>query len=106
MSLPYPLYDQLVSNLSLREEKSIDLKKICATIKKISETSTPDETNEHYREIAALILHHEMITHGSISEVPFGGKLMPGSMGTLNYMLNLPPLLQQILAQYLLESSQ
>jgi hypothetical protein len=102
MAQAYPLYDQLVADVGARSAKDIDLKKMCATIKKIAETSTPDETSAHYREIAALIIHHEMLTTGGLTgEVPFGGKLMPGNMGTLNYMLNLPPLLQQIIAQYI-----
>jgi len=97
----------LLEHVKTRETKDIDLKKICATIKKISESSKPEEVTEHYREIDALVIHHATLMNGSVpDEPPFSGRFMPGSMGILCNMLNFPPLLQQIIAQYIEEMSQ
>lgn len=99
---PYPLYDELHRRVEARTEKGIDIKRICTTISNIATTHTPEETAEHYREIAALILHHELIANNGVllSAVPYEGRVMVGGKGVLHNIMNLPPLLQQILAQY------
>ena len=107
MSRPYPLYDYLAQRVAARTEKTINVKQICATITNISQTSSPEEARKHYEELGALILHHEFIHNGGVllSPVPFEGKIMVGGKGILHYMMNLPPSLQQILAQYIEENS-
>lgn len=99
---PYPLYDELSRRVEARTEKGIDIKRVCATINNIAATHTPEDTAEHYREIGALILHHELLAnHGILlSSVPYDGRVMTGGKGLLYYIMNLPPQLQQILAQY------
>jgi len=107
MAKPYPLYDKLRANVESRVEKTIDIKRVCTSINGIAQTLSPEETNEHYREIAALILHHELITNGGVllSSTPYDGKVMAGGKGILYYVKNLPPILQQIIAQYVEESA-
>lgn len=92
----YPLYDALVKRIS---GKPVDLKQLCTSISSIGQTLPPDQVAEHYREIGALILHHEAVTTGS-GGLPYEGKLMIGGKGLLFQVTNLPPLLQQILAEY------
>jgi hypothetical protein len=102
MSQPYPLYDELAKRVAARSEKTIDIKRICTTINNIAQTHTPEEMSEHYREIGALILHHDIITNGSLlSLIPYDGRIMVGGKGILHYIMNLPPNLQQIIAQYI-----
>lgn len=100
---PYPLYDELLRRVNAREEKGIDIHRICTTINNISYTHSPAETQDHYREIDALILHHELLSNNGVllSHVPYEGRVMVGGKGILYYIMNLPPILQQIIAQYL-----
>ena len=108
MTYPYPLYDELVKRVILRAEKTIDIKRICTTINNIDQTHSSKERDEHFREIGALILHHELLSNNGVllSPVPYDGRVMAGSNGSnggkgvLYYIMNLPPNLQQIIAQY------
>jgi len=100
---PYPLYDELLKRVHARAEKTIDIKRICTTINNISLTHSQEDASEHYREIGALILHHELLSNNGVllSPVPYDGRLMAGGKGVLNYIMNLSPILQQIIAQYI-----
>ena len=104
---PYPLYDELVKQVNARTEKGIDVKRVCTTINTIAQTHTPEEVSEHYREIGALILHHELLINNGVllSTVPYDGRVMVGGKGVLHNIMNLPPLLQQIIAQYIEDHS-
>jgi hypothetical protein len=99
----YPLYDELVRRVEARSEKNIDIGRICSTINNIALTHSVEETTEHYREIAALILHYELLSNNGIllSSVPYDGRVMAGGKGVLHFIMNFPPLLQQIIAQYI-----
>lgn len=103
MARPYPLYDELLKRVGERTEKTIDIKKVCKTITNIALSLLPEDSLDHYREIQALIVHHEILSNGGIilSSVPFDAKVMAGNKGILNYIMNLPPLLQQIIAEYI-----
>jgi len=105
---PYPLYDELVRRVHSRTEKAIDIKRVCTTISNISTTHKPDEIANHYQEIAALILHNELLSNNGIllSYVPYDGRLMVGGKGILYSITNFPPLLQQIIAQYIENSNE
>jgi len=102
MAQPYPLYDELLKRVQARTEKTIDINRLCKTITNISFTLSQENTLDHYNEIQALIIHYDILSNGGIlvSSVPFDGKVMSGKKGILNYIINLPPLLQQIIAQY------
>ena len=58
---PYPLYEELSKRVNLRINKGIDIKRVCTTINSIWQTMTTEEAQDHYNEIAALILHHELL---------------------------------------------
>src|SRR5579872_3477294 len=96
---PYPLYDELLKRVEARTDDGIDIKRVCTTINNIAQSLKPEEVAEHYKEIAALMLHHELLTSGQILGVPYNGKVMVGGKGILYNIASLPPLLQQIIAQ-------
>jgi len=99
----YPLYDDLLRQVEARKDKYIDIKRVSSTINNISQSLQPDDAAEHYREIAALILHHEISSNKGVllSSTPYDGKVMVGGKGILHNIMNLPPILQQIIAQYI-----
>lgn len=107
MARPYPLYDELLEQVKQRQEKTIDIKRICTTINNISQTMSEDEASGYYRELAALIVHHDHVHNGGVllAQVPYDGKVMFGGKGLLVYIMNLPPMLQQIIAQFIENSS-
>lgn len=104
---PYPLYDELVRRVEARTDKCIDIKRVCTTINNIPQSMSTDDAIRHHSEIAALILHYDIVHNGGIltSPVPYEGRVMAGGKGILHYLTNLPPLLQQILAQYIEDSA-
>jgi len=103
MAKPYPLYDELSRRVEARTEKAIDIKCVAATINNISQNLSFEDAQIHYREIAALILHHDLLANNGIllSPIPFDGKVLNGGKGIIHYIMNLPPNLQQIIAQYI-----
>ena len=105
MEQAYPLYDYLKEKC--KDNTTIDIKKICATINNISQTMSPDKTLEHYEEIQALIIHHEVLSNRGVilSHSPYDGKVMNGGRGVLYNIMNLPPLLQHIIGRYVEEAA-
>jgi hypothetical protein len=101
MIQPYPLYDTLVTQVANNQDKNIDIKCVCNTINMLSQTS--EDALMIYREIAALIFHHDIIYNNGIllDQIPYGGKVMVGGKGLLMTIMNLPPNLQQIIAQFI-----
>jgi hypothetical protein len=108
MSVSYPLYDNLVKKADERADKQIDIRRLAATINNIARTMTQSDSNEHYEELHAIILHYEMLNNGGmlLSPTPFDPKVMECGKGILYYVMNLPPQLQQILTQYIYEYSE
>ena len=102
MVQPYPLYDTLLER-AMSDEEEYDIKSICATINNIATTLNAVEASEHYSEIAALILHHYLLSNKNVmlSSVPHNGKLMVGGKGVLYFIKNLPSSLQKIIGQYI-----
>lgn len=98
---PYPLFDELYSNVSQKLDVPFDIKRICMTINTISQNMSAEESHNHYDEIAALIYHYAIIFGQFNFSVPYEGKVMVGGKGILYYISNLPTLLQQIIAQYI-----
>lgn len=104
---PYPLYDDLYYKVNNRVDKAIDIKKVCTTINNIAQPPTSsEEALLHYKEIGGLIMHHELLSNNGVlmGQNPFDGKLMAGGKGLLYYIMTLPPVLQQIIAQYIEDS--
>ena len=100
--MQYPLYDKLLAEVRCKEEKNIDMNKICTLINNLSLMDT-EESTQHYEEIQAIIIHHDLVHNDGIllSLVPNEGKLMPGGKSILYTLIKLPNLLRQIIAQYI-----
>lgn len=98
----YPLYDELLRRVKARNDKEIDIGRMCTTINNISLNLPSDESNEHYNEIGALILHYHLLYNNGVivSSTPYDGKLLFGGRGVVYDPKILPPLLQHIIAQY------
>lgn len=106
MTSTYPLYDELIRKVEGRKEKGIDVNRVCLTITNIERIVDDKKLAlEHYKEIMWLIIHHNILTRGVETPLPYDAKVMVGGKGLLNYMNNMPPLLQQILAQYIEEET-
>ena len=100
--MDYPLYEELLRQVIEKKDNSIDVSMVCSTINSLAYQDN-NISNDHYNEIAALILHHELIINSGIllSTISNDGKLLPGNKGILYNFLKLPPLLKQIIAQYI-----
>lgn len=96
----FPLYDQLLYKVNERKDtSSIDIDSVCSTISWIQDVV-------HWENIQTLIIHHEILNTGGLSAiVPYNGKTMLNGRGILYHMVNLPPTLQHIIAQYIEEFS-
>ena len=108
-SQPYPLYDYLAHKADLHKDRVIDLTSLCATINQMSYDPDCPDYMEHYREIAALIIHHDLINNKGItlSPTPYEGRTLgtgKGSLGAgrgiVHSLANFPPKLQHILLHY------
>lgn len=96
--MEYPLYDELTNMAGCTDDK-FDINVLCTTINNISTSMSQTEYMKHYREITALIIHHNYLTTGQIT-IPFEGKTMIGGKGLLFYMMKLPTNLQKIIYAY------
>jgi hypothetical protein len=102
----YPLYDDLVEKITLRENPNIDIKLLCNNINNISNNLQSNDYLEHYNEICALIIHHHFKLNfkSNMNILPFNSKIMFGGKGILFNISKFDPLLQQIIAQYINEN--
>src|SRR5258708_29062420 len=91
MDRSYPLYDELFNTVNQRIQRNIDIQQVCSTITNLSASLSPEDARAHYREIAALIVHHD--AHNNPS--PYNGKTMVNNKGVLHGMGEFPTLLQQ-----------
>lgn len=100
---PYPLFDNLYKHVSEREDKSVDIDSVSTIINDISLHVNTESAREHYDEICALILHYFIVYNPNClpTATPYDSKTMVTGKGVLYYLTNLPPLLQQIIAQYI-----
>ncbi len=95
----YELYNHLYQRAIKRNNQSIDITNLCNTIKDISRNQSLDDMNLHYREIAAIILHHYIASQET--DLPmYNVNVMTGKKGLLYNMTNFPEILQRILAEY------
>lgn len=102
----YPLYEELVRKVEARKDKGVDINRVCLTITNIERIVDNKElAAEHYEEIIWLITHHHIVTKGVETPIPYDVKIMIGGKGILGCMDNMPPMLQQILAQYIEEET-
>jgi hypothetical protein len=101
MTQQYPLYDQLATRVDRNPAEPIDVTKLDTTINSLAQM-LPNDYKEHYAEIQALILHHEVISHGTIlTPLPYGQRPIAGTRGIIVTTSKLPERLQRILAAYI-----
>lgn len=105
MAQKFPLYDRLLEKVKNNPNESIDLVKLCSTITNIKTLDHPC-SDMHFNNIAILIIHHELLTGGSlVSTRPYGMGVFTGGKGLIVKILNLPKLLQLIISEYIKEYS-
>ncbi len=118
----YPLYDELLRQVNEKEQSPIsgtltpvgngsltpvgngpltEVGYVCTTINAIGLNNI--DYIDHYEEIGAIILYHELQTNANIllTLTPFEAKLLPGGGGVLETLIKLPPLLRKIIIQYI-----
>lgn len=106
--MSYELYELLLQRSRDRDEKNIDIEKLCLTINSLvllDEKSSKD----HYDELMALILHHEYLKNNKVflTKVPYNGVEQPGGRGIQYIFRDLKdPQLQQIINEYILYYSE
>lgn len=102
MMQPYPLYDHLLETVRTNALKTIDANHICTTLNNITLMPT-DLAKEHYDELFALSLHHDLVENDGIllSKIPHDGVLLPGGKSVLYTLAKLPNTLRQILVEYI-----
>jgi hypothetical protein len=97
----YPLYDELYEKA--KNLKTISINDLCVNINKIN--NLPDENNikDHFKEIYALILHHDYVTHNNsrLNNLPYDTTTIIKGKGLRIDPFKLPPLLQRILHEYI-----
>ena len=99
--LQYPLYDELLRRVNEKEDKTFNAHEICMTLNAIARMS-PEHQKLHYEEIAALILHHELVDNNGIRllYIPYEGKQMPND-NILHNSTKFPLLLKYIIVEYI-----
>lgn len=109
LDIPFPTYDLLVSKIGNTpyEETSLDLKKISSAINHL------DENGEELSAIYALMIRYYLLEQQGKTRplsfgsgkppILYGGKTFDIGTGLLYTFAQLPPLLQQIIVQYMRE---
>lgn len=97
----YPLYEELLQRVNMKEDKTFNAHEICMTLNAIARMQ-PESQKEHYEEIAALILHHESVDNSGIRllSIPYEGKQMPND-NILHNFIKFPLLLKYIIVEYI-----
>ena len=114
LDIPFPTYDLLVAKIGNTpyDEASLDLKKVSSAINHL------DETGEELGVIYALMIRyylleqqgkmrigptHQLFGGQTKPMILYGGKTFDIGTGLLYTFVQLPPLLQQIIVQYMRE---
>lgn len=115
--MEYPLYDSLRTTALGEPNKVVDIPRLCGTINAICTKCSPADATEHYREIAALILHFYNVEVRSEPEskskgrgkkeradkatlLPYNARTIGDGRGARYEASELPPLLHLIIAEY------
>lgn len=106
---PYPLYDLLVAKARERNECNMNVDYICKTINDLALLPLT-EAQEHYDELHALLLHHDLITNKGIllSLIPNEGKTLASNKSStaIKYIFNkIPNSFRPILNEYIIHYS-
>ncbi len=106
--MSFELYDLLLQRSRERDEKNIDIDKMCSTINSIA-LLDDKSSKEHYDELQVLLLHHESLKNNKVllTKIPYNGIEQQGGRGVKYIFRQLQdPQLQQILYEYILYYSQ
>lgn len=100
--IKYPLYEELLTIVKQKENKTFNANEICMTLNAISRMDS-DSQKAHYEEIAGLILHHELVNNNGILllSIPYDGKQMPNNNNILHNFIKFPLLLKYIIVEYI-----
>jgi hypothetical protein len=115
MAQYFALYDDLLAQVRATTIQSVELWRICGTIENLTRQLPEEIAQTHTSFIFALIYHHALIANQGMlfSTVPYGGSVLgrlPGpnratgkeGRGILFKITELPPLLQQVIAKYVM----
>ena len=114
LDIPFPTYDLLIAKIGNTpyDEASLDLKKVSSAINHL------DETGEELGVIYALMIRyyllerqgkmrigptHQLFGGQTKPMILYGGKTFDIGTGLLYTFVQLPPLLQQVIVQYMRE---
>jgi hypothetical protein len=99
MTQVFELYDNLVEQVKSNQTCSINLLSLCSTLN--------DLPPEHSEIVYALILHHDFTCNNGtrFQTVSYNGKVFENGNLVMFRMIDLPPVLQQIIATYITQAS-
>ena len=99
--IKHPLYEELLTRVNQKENKTFNANEICMTLNAISRMDSLIQKT-HYEEIAGLILHHELVDNNGILllSIPYDGKQMPND-NILHNFIKFPLLLKYIIVEYI-----
>lgn len=87
------------------ENQDYDFNSISNTINNIYKDMRKEKCIEHYKEILALILHHQFINQNKDfikSKLPYKGKIMFGGKGIKFQFKEFPDELKKIISEYIM----
>lgn len=106
--MSYELYDFLLARSKERDEKNIEIDKLCQTINNIV-LLDDKSSKEHYDELQFLLLYHESLKNNKVllTKIPYNGIEQQGERGVkyLFRQLN-DPQLQQLINEYIIYYSE
>src|SRR5574338_691246 len=97
----YPLYDELLKKA--KNSKVINITNLCTSINNINNLPKQEDVIEHFKEIYALILYHDYVTHNNskLNHLPYEITTIIKGKGIRIDPFKLPPTLQRILHEYI-----
>jgi hypothetical protein len=107
MSYIKNIYDELLKQVTNHDTNiNYDVDRTCVTITNIHKHLPKSDAEYHYNVIGSLIIHHKFITDKMETIIyPYDAQIMAENKGILGDINKLPPLLQQIIAQYIENNS-
>lgn len=104
IKMSYELYDMLAQRVREKNEKNLEIDKLCLTINSIASMDKKSMA-EHYEELKALMLHHESIKNKGVllTKITNGGVEQPGGRGIQYIFNNIKDIqLKQIFNEYII----
>lgn len=95
----------ILKQKSEKIEQTINITTLCSTINSMSKKIDQKNCIQHYENIAMLIYHHWYINSNNQNMLPYNAKTMNGGKGLLFNNQDIPPVLQKILACYIITNT-